>query len=71
MNKEKLIIPINMTDYQKKINDYSFEQLTAEKEKIAKNSKLFLDFIGLLLYHSELFLWVFANFVNKLNRKQT
>lgn len=53
MNKEKLIIPINMTDYQKKINDYSFEQLTAEKEKIAKKLNVSYIYVDPLLQRFE------------------
>ena len=34
MEKDKLVFALDMTDYQKKIENYDFDKLTAEKQKI-------------------------------------
>lgn len=47
MEKDGLSVAVNMTEYQKKIESYSYEQLQAEKQKIMDKQSLNYIIVGI------------------------
>ena len=53
MEKENLTVSINMNDYQKKIENYDFNKLLAEKEKILNKQNVSYTYVSLGSYYTQ------------------